>query len=197
VARPTSWNHRPERGQSRFSHDTQHSLLAVAALVNTEGSGREGLPDVAALDRFVTKWGWSGPCRPDDRDLLGLRTLRSRLRLLWELEESGVVTLVNEILREFRALPQLVSHEAGPYHLHAIPPGAPMAERVAVDSAMAVVDLARQGELCRLRVCEAEDCTNALVDLSKNRSRRYCSTACLNRVNVAAYRTRQRAQGQA
>jgi len=28
------------------------------------------------------------------------------------------------------------------------------------------------------------------VDLSKNRSRRFCSTACANRTNVAAYRTR-------
>ena len=197
MAPPTSLSHRAEAARSPFAHDTEHSLLAVAAFVNTEGAGREGLPDVADLDRFVTHWGWSGPRRPDDRELLELRALRPRLRLLWELEESGVVTLVNEILREFRALPQLVSHEAGPYHLHVMPPDAPIAQRVAVDSAMAVVDLARLGELGRLRVCEADDCTNALVDLSKNRSRRYCSTACLNRVNVAAYRTRQRAQGHA
>ncbi|MBO0747525.1 MAG: CGNR zinc finger domain-containing protein [Acidimicrobiaceae bacterium] len=197
MARPTSWNTRPEGGRSPFAHDTEHSLLAVAALVNTEGAGRESLPDGAALDRFVTAWGWSGPRRHDDRELAELRALRSRLRLLWELEESGVVTLVNEILRECRALPQLVSHEAWPYHLHATPPDAPLAERVSVDSAMAVVDVVRQGELGRLRVCEADDCTNVLVDLSKNRSRRYCSTACLNRVTVAAYRTRQRARGPA
>lgn len=195
MSRPTSWSARPEGGRSPFAHDTEHSLLAVAALVNTEGGGTESLPDLDALDRFATTWGWSGPRRHDHRELFELRALRSRLRLLWELEEAGVVTLVNEILRECRALPQLVSHEAWPYHLHATPTGAPLAERVSVDSAMAVVDVIRQGELCRLRVCAADDCTNVLVDLSKNRSRRYCSTACLNRVNVAAFRTRQRARG--
>lgn len=194
MARPTSWNRRPEGGRGPFAHDTEHFLLAVAALVNTEAAGRESLPDLAALDRFVTTWAWSGPRRHDNRELLQLRALRSRLRLLWELEEPGVVTLVNEILRDCRALPQLVSHEARPYHLHATPPGAPLAARVAVDSAMAVADVVRQGELGRLRVCDADDCTNVVVDLSKNRSRRYCSTACLNRVTVAAYRTRQRAQ---
>jgi len=31
------------------------------------------------------------------------------------------------------------------------------------------------------------------VDLSKNRSRRFCSTSCSNRTNVAAYRIRQAA----
>jgi len=29
------------------------------------------------------------------------------------------------------------------------------------------------------------------VDLSKNRSRRFCGVACANRTNVAAYRMRQ------
>jgi predicted RNA-binding Zn ribbon-like protein len=56
---------------------------------------------------------------------------------------------------------------------------------------MALVDVVRQQELDRLRVCEATDCADVLVDLSKNRSRRYCSTACTNRMNVAAYRSRR------
>jgi predicted RNA-binding Zn ribbon-like protein len=33
------------------------------------------------------------------------------------------------------------------------------------------------------------------VDLSKNRSRRFCSLSCSNRTNVAAYRTRRAASG--
>jgi predicted RNA-binding Zn ribbon-like protein len=32
-----------------------------------------------------------------------------------------------------------------------------------------------------------------IVDLSKNRSRRFCGLACANRVNVAAYRSRRAA----
>jgi predicted RNA-binding Zn ribbon-like protein len=43
-------------------------------------------------------------------------------------------------------------------------------------------------------VCAAQNCDSVHVDLSKNRSRRFCSTTCANRVNVAAYRSRQAAQ---
>ena len=41
-------------------------------------------------------------------------------------------------------------------------------------------------------VCAADDCEGLVLDLSRNRSRRYCSTACGNRKAVAAYRARQR-----
>jgi predicted RNA-binding Zn ribbon-like protein len=49
------------------------------------------------------------------------------------------------------------------------------------------------GERERLRRCEAPDCVRVFVDLSRNRSRRYCdSRTCGNRLHVAAYRARQR-----
>ena len=57
---------------------------------------------------------------------------------------------------------------------------------------MAFVDVVRQDELDRLRVCDADDCADVLVDLTKTHSRRYCSTTCSNRVNVAAFRARRR-----
>jgi predicted RNA-binding Zn ribbon-like protein len=61
---------------------------------------------------------------------------------------------------------------------------------MAVEAAMAFTDVIRTRQLGRLRLCAAADCRNVHVDLSKNRSRRFCSTACANRTNVAAYRTR-------
>ena len=61
---------------------------------------------------------------------------------------------------------------------------------------MAFTDVIRTRQLDRLRLCAAADCRNVHVDLSKNRSRRFCSTACANRTNVAAYRTRLAAAGQ-
>jgi predicted RNA-binding Zn ribbon-like protein len=64
---------------------------------------------------------------------------------------------------------------------------------MAVDAAMAFADLIRFDELGRLRHCAAGDCDDVLVDLSKNRSRRFCSLTCANRVNVAAYRSRRSA----
>lgn len=65
---------------------------------------------------------------------------------------------------------------------------------MAVEAAMALADVLRADELQRLRVCEADDCQDVHVDLSRNRSRRFCSTTCGNRVAAAAYRERQAAQ---
>jgi predicted RNA-binding Zn ribbon-like protein len=64
---------------------------------------------------------------------------------------------------------------------------------MAVEAAMALVDVLRADELGRLRVCEAGDCQDVHVDLSRNRSRRFCESGCGNRANVAAYRARKAA----
>jgi predicted RNA-binding Zn ribbon-like protein len=174
-----------------FAHDTEVALRAAAALVNTLSDGVDELPDPAALDRFVAQWGWTGSRRHDRRELDEVRALRPRLRRLWELDEDGVVAQVNEMLRDARALPQLVAHDQWGYHLHATSSQAALADRMAVEAAMAFVDVVRLGELDRLRVCDAGGCDDVVVDLSKNRSRRYCSTTCSNRVNVANFRARR------
>jgi predicted RNA-binding Zn ribbon-like protein len=50
----------------------------------------------------------------------------------------------------------------------------------------------RSDETSRLGICADDDCEGLVLDLSRNRSRRFCSTACGNRAAVAAYRARQR-----
>src|SRR6478609_1289177 len=175
-----------------FAHDTEVALAAAAALVNTDGDD-EGLPDIATLDQFVRTWGWTGEVRRDDAELRAVRALRPRLRRIWELAEDDVVELVNALLREAGALPQLVKHDQWSYHLHATPPAAPLATRMAVEAAMALVDVVRGDELRRLRICEYHDCNNVVVDLSKNRSKRFCDDGCGNRSAVAAYRARKSA----
>lgn len=177
-----------------FAHDTEIALAAAAALVNTRQPDRDELADLASLDAFVQQWGWTGSRRGDAAELAAVRDLRPRLRRIWELDEDGVVGLVNGMLREANALPQLVAHDGWGYHLHATPSQAPLADRMAVEAAMAVVDVVRQQALDRLSTCGADDCDDVLVDLTKNRSRRYCSTSCSNRVNVAAFRARQGAR---
>ena len=183
-----------------FAHDTEVALVAAAALVNTDQPDQpddEQLPDVAALDVFVQAWEWTGSRRGDLAELDRVRALRPRLRALWGQDEDGVVADVNALLRQFGALPQLVTHGPWGYHLHATAPEAPLAERMAVEAAMALVDVVRLGELPRLRSCAAPACSDVFVDLSKNRARRYCDQSCANRVNVAAFRVRQRHAGPA
>ena len=176
-----------------FTHDTEVSLNATAALVNTARGGAEELPDVAALDAFVAHWRWTGGRTHDQAELDAVRALRPRVAALWDMTEDDAVELVNTLLRDASALPQLVKHDGWEYHIHATSPDAPLADRIAVDVAMAFADVIRTGELARLRLCAALDCDDVLVDLSKNRSRRFCSLTCANRVNVAAYRSRRSA----
>ncbi|HXS65360.1 MAG TPA: CGNR zinc finger domain-containing protein [Streptosporangiaceae bacterium] len=176
-----------------FAHDTEVALGSAAALVNTGRGGTELLPDPAALDEFVQEQGWSGNRTHDEAELEAVRSLRPRLEKIWELTEDDAADLINTLLREADALPQLVKHDIWDYHLHATPSDAPLADRIAVEAAMAFTDVIRTGQLDRLRVCAAEDCQSVHVDLSKNRSRRFCSTSCSNRTNVAAYRIRQAA----
>lgn len=173
-----------------FAHDTEVALNAAAALVNTAGED-DLLPDVAALDGFVRAWGWTGSRAGTRAELAAVQALRPRLRRLWESQEDDAVKLVNEMLRETRALPQLVKHDEWDYHLHATSAEATLDVRMLVEAAMAFVDVIRMQELGRLRVCAGSDCDNLFLDLSKNRSRRFCSTVCGNRANVAAYRQRR------
>ena len=175
-----------------YAHDTEVALQAAAALVNTSGRSGDRLADLAGLDRFVADWAWTGSRRRDAAELEQVRALRPRLRRLWQFDEDAVVAEVNAILRDAQALPQLVRHDESDYHLHATPAEAPLAARMAVEAAMAFVDVLRQKQLDRLRVCGSEDCDDVLVDLSRNGSRLYCSATCSNRVNVAAFRARRR-----
>jgi predicted RNA-binding Zn ribbon-like protein len=176
-----------------FAHDTEAALLSAAALVNTGGRDGEGLPSLTALDQFLHTYGWTGQRQHDQAELRSVRALRPRLQRIWEVDEDEGVETVNGLLRESNALPQLVRHDGWSYHLHATPPDAPLATRMAVEAAMAFVDVVRTGELGRLRVCEYPNCGNVVVDLSKNRSRRFCEAGCGNRAAVNAYRARRAA----
>lgn len=177
-----------------FARDTEIALNGAAALVNTAGDdGEERLPDVTALDAFVTFWGWTGQRKRTRDELREVQRLRPRLREIWYSDEERVVEIVNELLRESNALPQLVKHDGWHYHLHATPPQAPLATRMAVEAAMAFVDVVRGGELSRLLICDYPSCDSVVVDLSKNRSKRYCDGGCGNRAAVEAYRARKAA----
>ncbi|NMO56092.1 CGNR zinc finger domain-containing protein [Actinoplanes sp. TBRC 11911] len=176
-----------------FSHDTETALAGAAALVNTAGRDGEELPDTVALDHFFVDQGWTGRIEGTAAELRAVQELRPRLRRLWESGEDEVVAMVNGLLREFHALPQLVRHHNWPYHLHATPQDAPLATRMAVDAAMAFVDVVREGQLDRLRICEFPDCGNVVVDLTRNRSKRFCEAGCGNRAAVNAYRARKAA----
>lgn len=187
-----------------FGHDTAMALRGAAALVNTgpstptaavpAGTHDEGLPDVDALVRFLDAWRWTGWDPPRAEDLVRVREVRDRLRRWWSAGQDAVVADVNELFAACAAVPRVVRHDDYGWHLHALPDTAPVDRRMAVEAALAVVDLLRTDDLARLGVCVARGCDRVLVDLSRNRSRRFCSDACADRTHATAHRAR-RAQG--
>jgi predicted RNA-binding Zn ribbon-like protein len=178
-----------------FAHDTVVALVDAAALVNTRGRHGDELTELAGWDRFLERHPYSGRHLRTHRELAEVRDLRERLRGLWMTKDRGEAAgIVNDILREANAQPHLAKHDELDWHLHLTAPDAPLAHRIGAEIAMAFLDLIREDDLDRLRTCAADDCSDVLVDLSKNRSKRYCDTGnCGNRTNVAAYRARQRA----
>ncbi|HHU08681.1 MAG TPA: CGNR zinc finger domain-containing protein [Intrasporangiaceae bacterium] len=182
-----------------FTHDTDVALQYAAVLVNTRPTAAhpEGLPSVEVLRRHLLEWDWTGRPPEHECELQAVRRLRERLRDYWECDVDGAVELTNELLRDGDARPRLVHHEPLGWHVHATEDDDPLPVRLAVDIAMAMIDVIRAGELDRLKVCAADDCDDVLVDLSRNRSRKFCDGTCGNRANVAAYRARKAAQAQA
>jgi predicted RNA-binding Zn ribbon-like protein len=173
-----------------FAHDTEAALQAAVALVNT-AEPPDTLESVADLDEWFAEHSYTGRRDGDLAELEAVRALRPVLRELFTSDRDATAEQVNAMLAQARALPQLVRHDPLDWHLHAVGPESPLVTRVAVEAAMAMVDVIRQDELSRLGVCADGDCESLVLDLSRNRSRRFCSTACGNRNAVAAYRARR------
>ncbi|MBC9733153.1 CGNR zinc finger domain-containing protein [Nocardioides marmotae] len=175
-----------------FAHDTEQSLVAAVTLVNTAGPP-DTLETVADLDAYYERFEFTGRHERTRAELEEVRALRLPLRRLLTADRDTAAELVNAMLAEARALPRLVRHDRFDWHLHAVSADAPLVSRITVEVAMAMVDVIRADEHSRLGVCADEDCDGLVLDLSRNRSRRFCSTACGNRNAVAAYRARQAA----
>ena len=165
------------------------SLQAAVTLANS-GLEPDTLTTPEELEAFYRQYEYTGRRDHDPGELEAVRAIRSELRELLTSDRDAAVEIVNLMLSEARALPQLVRHDAFDWHLHAVDPQAPLPVRIKVETAMAMIDVIRADEMSRLGVCADDDCAGVVLDLSRNRSRRFCSTTCGNRNAVAAYRAR-------
>lgn len=165
-------------------------MAAAVELVNS-AEDPDTLTEIDQLDAFFVKHRYTGAHARTAAELTAVRALRVPLRRLLTADRDTAVDLVNGLLAKHRAVPRLVRHDDIDYHIHAVPAEAPLEVRIAVETAMAMIDLIRADELSRLSLCADETCEGIVLDLSRNRSRRYCSTTCTNRNAVAAYRARK------
>ena len=174
-----------------FTHDTELALQAAVTLANS-GLEPDTLTTVADLDLVWDSYDYTGRHDRTRAELDAVRALRPRLRALLTADRDAAVELVNAMLSEARAVPRLVRHDRLDWHIHAIEQDEPLDRRILVETAMAMIDVIRADEMSRLAVCADDTCEGVVLDLSRNRSRRFCSTTCGNRNAVAAYRARQR-----
>ena len=173
-----------------FAHDTAAALRAAVALVNSAGEP-DTMRTPVQLDAFFAEHGYTGRRDGDTEELAAVRALRRPLRALLTADRDDAARTVNRMLADHDARPQLVRHDGWDYHVHAVVADAPLADRIAVETAMAMIEVIRADEHSRLSVCADAGCDGIVLDLSRNRSRRFCSVACGNRVAAAAYRARR------
>ncbi|WP_228079273.1 CGNR zinc finger domain-containing protein [Streptomyces profundus] len=181
---------------------TYYADFAVR-LVNTEQPQR-GTDSLTSVDAVRALFGEAQHAarRAGEGDVTRLRGVRGRLRAVFtaahEGEEVRAVDLLNALLLEYPASPQISGHdyldEAGRprWHLHlAEHPSNATAGYAAIACMGLAFQLTDLG-VNRLGICEAAPCRNAYIDTSTNRSKRYCTDRCATRANVAAYRARKR-----
>ncbi|QCW50554.1 RNA-binding protein [Nocardioides dongxiaopingii] len=173
-----------------FAHDVELSLQSAVVLANS-ALDPVTISTVEELSDFYRKHHFSGRHDRDAAERDAVLALRAEFRTLLTASREDAVGLVNRMLAEEQALPQLMRHDEFDWHLHAVSPDAPWATRFRVELAMAMIDVIRGDEMSRLGVCGDDECEGVVLDLSRNRSRRFCSTTCGNRNAVAAYRARQ------
>ncbi|MDQ1667664.1 MAG: hypothetical protein QOH75_3695 [Actinomycetota bacterium] len=180
-----------------LGHDTVCALGTVVDIVNTSPritGGAEGLADLATLAQLIERHAVSEPGPLVEDDLASVRRLRDRLHAVFAAaDQPSAVHLVNDLISDARTTPRLTDHDGWPLHVHYHSPEARLAEHLAADCGMALAFVIAAGERQRLATCAAPDCERVLVDLSRNRSKRYCDArTCGNRLHVAAYRARQK-----
>jgi predicted RNA-binding Zn ribbon-like protein len=191
-----------DSSQSHFDADEIEAMTGCVELINTgRGRNREGLRTVGNLQAMADKYAFAG-VRGSAADLPLARDYRARLDAIVTSceagDEPGAIAQINALLSHTGASPQVVAHDGRGPHLHVSRPTAPLADRMAAHFAMGLAWLVGAGEARRVHTCESPTCRDVFVDLSKNRSRRYCdSRTCGNRLHVAAYRARKHQAGPA
>ncbi|MFF3729736.1 CGNR zinc finger domain-containing protein [Streptomyces sp. NPDC002476] len=172
-------------------------------LVNTEEPARskDSLTSAEAV-RELFGANQQAARRATDADVTRFRSVRARLRAVFEAADGGdetlAVDLLNSLLLEFPVSPQISGHDVRDvdgkpdWHMHLADHPSNATAGYAAIAAMGLAFHLTSYGADRLGLCRSAPCRNAYLDTSTNRSRRYCSDRCATRANVAAYRARKR-----
>jgi len=186
-----------------FSSHLDRIISVAVSLVNTltpgEARGRSYQPpagDAACAPVTAALRTGQPPARQvTSAEATLLADIAARLRAVFDAVEADEVDtaarLVNGMLAETGARPQLDRHDGEPWHLHFHGKADSLTQGWAAGCATGLAVVLGTDMYRRLGVCTAPRCDRVYVDVSRNGTRRFCSTACQNRVKAAAFRARQ------
>ncbi|MFF5233183.1 CGNR zinc finger domain-containing protein [Dactylosporangium sp. NPDC000521] len=130
----------------------------------------------------------------DGDDVPGFVALARRLREIFDdlhgNDVDAAAERLNALLARSPAQPHLAKEE-GRWRLHHHPVHAELVAMYTAICAEALARIVSAGDADRLGTCQAPDCGRVFVDVSKNGSRRFCTTTCQSRVKVTAFRRRR------
>ena len=173
-----------------FQKDDDPVRMAVD-LVNswdTLEADPELMKDPATLQRFLARRG-HGEFRTTRRDVAEVRAVRGELRAAFEAEsEADAVARLNAVLARSEAKPQLEQSEDG----WRVRWTGSLVDTIASATAMSLLEAIRDDGFERFGLCAGAPCCCVYVDRSKNRSRRFCSGLCADRVAQALHRQRRK-----
>ncbi len=189
-------------GQINFNSHTDAVVAVAVALVNaaTRGTrhGRPYLPPtgtdlVDAINVALTS-GRGHPTALDGSQTQALAMTAGQLRPVFDQVTRGdldaAAGTLNSLLTALHPTPYLDRHDGEPWHLHFHSPDNEPARSWAAGCAVGLAAVLGSDCATRLGVCSAPCCDRVYVDVSRNGTRRFCCTACQNRVKSAAHRAR-------
>ena len=189
-------------GQVNFNSHTDSVVGIAVALVNATVPGcRRGRPFTPASGAKLTasvnaalSQGGRRLTRLSAEQAESLATAALGLRRVFENAATGdldaAARIVNTLLDELGPTPYLDRHDGEPWHLHYRSRDRGLPSSWAASCTLALATVVGGEHADRLGVCSAPQCDRVYVDVSRNGTRRFCSTACQNRVKAAAHRAR-------
>jgi hypothetical protein len=180
-----------------FDSHTSSVVTALVAAVNvvTPGwsRGRPYQPPIGPTKRDQIRTALRTRQGGDVEELSAyLGDLRAAFADVADGDLDSACRKVNDLLSVTGAAPVLANHDGEAWHLHFHANQASWAVGWAASLSTAMAMVLGSAAHDRLGVCRAPACDRVYVDVSRNGARRFCSTACQNRVKAAAFRERSR-----
>lgn len=178
------------------TYEENHAKL-VEHLINTYDlylDEPEHLRQPADLKRFLETHNLKSETAINQTMVEQVHRLREDLRLCWTAKTlAEMITWLNTFLTLAAVTVQVEADAENRVNFQfQAQSSTPFLQNLALECAVGIVFVLQNYGIERMRACAAEPCRDVFVDVSRNKTRRFCSERCANRYNIAAFRDRQK-----